>query len=179
MRERIFAILLLTVWLFQNFFCSMFFELERLQCREAFETSKARLLRNEIHTFTFARNQKINWEETDRELKMDGNMFDVISISKSSTTTTVRCVSDNREDMVLSFYMKFLRESGKSRSSDKAKTKTQFPDLKYISTPIVLNTTNLSQPARHFVRNMADISPIYFDIITPPPVISPLSPAIA
>lgn len=121
MIKSIVGILFLTVWTFQCFFPYLFYHLGRIESRENFLESKDDIPAEEIQTFTFDGNQKIHWEIQDREFKLNGKLYDVISLHRENDTTVIRCVPDEDEDGIIDAFIEFLKENQKHNKNDKAK----------------------------------------------------------
>ncbi len=112
-----FSILLLTLWLVQSLFSSLCYSLERQQCRIIFEKNKENYTPKNIQYLVFSSNQSIAWEKRNEEFFWQGNLYDVLSITQTDASITIKCVSDSTEtDIVAQNTSSFSTNFYKSKS---------------------------------------------------------------
>lgn len=110
--------------------------MRRRDCWEQFVSNKNDFSPKEIQQFNFndIENQ-LSWEKENKEFRLDGNFYDVVSIEESAGSKIISCVADKDEDALLRAYEQFLKHRQKQKSTLKLKKLAHFfeltPDIEF------------------------------------------------
>lgn len=167
MKNKIFAILLLFIWITRNLFPFLYFELERYQCRYNFSELKNNIDNESIQTIAFSNKTGIHWEKENQEFLLNKQLYDVISIEKTDSLTIIRCVPDSKETKIIHAYFKKFKETEKSKKRRSLKTKLRVlkccpPNFAPLPFHELNRTIFVNKQAINYAR-------IFMDIDHPPP----------
>jgi hypothetical protein len=131
-----------------------------------------KLLTTSLQTIVI--NQKnSSWVKPNKEISIDGKLFDVKSIAIVNGQTIATGLFDDDEDILQELLMNFVSNKNKSTSTaNKLGIKFAFPVLYYDASPLfgIITPTIIDPNLLSF--NQKKIPLIYFSISIPPPKFS-------
>ena len=111
MKRKIIGISLFYLWIFQCVSPFLFYQIERIQCRQQnFSYRNTTLTNIQIEIFSLHKDA-IHWEIEGKEFTMNGKLYDIISSVQSDNNIIIKCIPDKKEDRIVSNY-----QSGKDKS---------------------------------------------------------------
>ncbi|MFZ0453371.1 MAG: hypothetical protein WAM24_06425 [Ignavibacteriaceae bacterium] len=84
--------------------------------------AESQLDKDSLEKFTFSlkeKNEKVEWEEAEKEFRYNGEMYDVVKIEVKKDSITYFCLHDNDEEILLSNFDKLVKNSTGNNSKSK------------------------------------------------------------
>lgn len=135
MRLQRLSILLLFIWVSQSIAPYVLYEIGRRASRSDFEEALHDIPATEVVSFTFPNSFPISWKKINKEFSLDGKLYDVISLCKNDTTTSIWCKPDHREDTIVAAFHQLLKGASAKNKKNRPE-KFQMPDLScYLQDP--------------------------------------------
>lgn len=130
MKQKVIAILLFGLWMFQSCFVFLFYELERTECR--IQHFARRPADKPVQTFFFHKFEKPTWTVEGKEFLLHGKLYDVVAMAEIPGRIVVRCFADSKEDRIVARFQDYIHAKSKQNPS-KSKIKKVFAS-KYVRT---------------------------------------------
>jgi hypothetical protein len=167
MRDRLFPLVLLSLFIFQSVFSYFIFELGRTQFYYASIHKLNTNFPDEIQTLRFSKNSNIEWEHFNEEFRLDGKLYDVLTIRSEDSTTIIQCRPDTKEDEWVDIYYNSLFDTSKKDSHSNYERilkdlVTILPDLPSLQFSLIFSN-QLS------IEQNTAFNTIFIEINSPPP----------
>lgn len=132
-----------------------------------FSSAKHGRRRVTTHTFSFSKDEHINWVVAGKEFIREGKLYDVVAVINTRDGVEVQCFPDPKEDKIVADFRHYL--SGKPPlDTVHAKVKKYFA-LKYLKT----ETPGISYTCSVLKQAVFPAVPVRcsysIDVIPPPP----------
>jgi hypothetical protein len=150
--------------------CSYFYyEIGRWQCHvKNFERQDSVDDSTRVHYFTWSNKDEVVWENEEKELEVNGKLYDVLSIQKSDSGVTIKCLEDDEEQGFVNGYQATFHDKRNTDNSNVCSY--QVVDLKYLKVePTVIKPMLFTAPFNYVVFAPIAIARIYIQQATPPP----------
>lgn len=107
------------IWFAQNYLSVIYLQLEREECRQ-FVSNKinTKHINKKAQYVVFQQGDMIDWEVEGKEFKLNGNLYDVISLSNFENKILVKCYKDKKETKILK-HIKLLQNNHKREKGNK------------------------------------------------------------
>ncbi len=168
MKLKIISIFFLCLWIFQCTFSYLIYQVGRTECHvENFAENTDSKSNKQTRSFTFQKEEHIQWETVGKEFEKNGKLYDVVSLKNTKDGIVIICKSDTKEDAIIDTYQNQLKEKSK-QNNDKHSIKkiidlTCYDDERFfVNNPIALSNIT-------FNENQSIIYSISLDVKSPPP----------
>ena len=167
--KKILILQLLTILAFSQVGYYFFYTIKQYQIREAVKHQLLGALPESSLQIFAADNEKIVWEENEKEFSIDGEMYDIAKIKIVENKKYFYCLSDTKETALINEFVKTVQKKTDNKQEKDSKDHFKFQTLSF-------------QPfeetvAKHFFKSNKTIFPIFkqnpisvvFSVIGPPP----------
>lgn len=166
LKNRTLPLLLLFIWIFQGLFSILYFESKKNDCWNDFVKTSDNGAVKKALTISFAKNADIDWEKENREFKLNGRMYDVISITETTSKIIIECMADKHEDTLIAAFLNIERT--KKNKDDKEKTKNKTSDYLNQKTIVTSHIPSAIKPNK-YIMFCSTIINRAIDVDSPPP----------
>lgn len=170
--------ILLLIMLFNLTGISLVFNFQKARLRREMKAQiKGHIPKDQLHKFSVdsANDEHIHWTRRGKELMMNGEMYDVVSVSRENDSIHYYCINDSEEtelfaqlDEMVKKKMKEERRTGKQTG----KLLRALTSLVYIGVDNQFWFDDHHERAHYYVRVTATPVAPYLEYITPPPRLS-------
>ena len=161
MKTRILCLLIISLWMFQSIAPYAALQWHRITQWGKISRISSHQESPEVVTLYFDQGSDIHWEKSGREFILDGNMYDVMSMSSENGRIKVKCKRDHKEDR--------LRKAQRRSADHQALLiKTLRKLHQFFQTPPLLTFHHaVIRPFPPFISTPLSI--LYGEVDTPPP----------
>jgi hypothetical protein len=167
--KKFFSISLILVLLYSVLGFYLNFKIEQFWIKEEIEQRIINHLPEKDLTLikiSSANSEKIHWTEEGKEFKFDDEMYDVVKTRSANDTTYYYCFNDEKENKLMYFVDKLVKEqttgNSKSRSIQKKQVITYFFQQ-------ILHTQFINEKSICYLDFSSNYKPIIKEVLSPPP----------
>jgi hypothetical protein len=118
----------------------------------------------------YVNSKTIIWEDGNKEIIKDGNLYDIISVDFENGKVTLTVISDNKELELKKQFTHFFKEDYSQPSNNLAKLLKQFFCLKFLSTiAVAVNSKLFNSTISYTPYFLLKIKSVFLILEVPPP----------
>jgi hypothetical protein len=110
MNARLGSILLITIWIIQYMFPTIWYSYTRFKLHQTFVQTQTTFKQKDVTTIQFTNPKLIHWESNHSEISYQNQLYDVISEVSRKGRTIFKCKLDVNETHFLKTYYKLKTE---------------------------------------------------------------------
>ncbi len=125
----------------------------------------------DIHKFTFAENEKINWVRPEKEFRLNNEMYDIVKQESRDGKTIFYCINDKEEKALFTLLDDLVKQQMNDGNSPKGKTTHLLMKLfsqPYISPELIPIIPHQSITQLYFEHQFS-VQQLFAGLDTPPP----------
>lgn len=118
----------------------------------------------------FSDSKDMEWLDENKEIMVNGILYDIISIKNSGKTVSLFVINDTKEKALMDNYSKVVNSNETNSNSSKSNIVKNFLSLKFIQSPSYefnISSSNLTN--KHFTTYTVSLSDVFMSQETPPP----------
>jgi hypothetical protein len=112
----------------------------------------------------------MEWLDENKEIMVNGILYDVISIKNSGKTVSLFVINDTKEKALMENYSKVVNSNETNSNSSKSNILKNFLSLKFIQgSNYEFNLSSSSLINKHYTTYIVSLSDVFMSQETPPP----------